>query len=66
MSPEVEAAIRGGCPVVVATQCIEGATDREVYEVGANLGYRFTPTVSGTLDGSYVRTKDAATSGPTS
>jgi L-asparaginase len=31
---EVETAIRGGCPVVVATQCVEGSTDMEVYEVG--------------------------------
>jgi L-asparaginase len=35
--PEIEAAIGGGVPVVVATQCVEGSTDMEVYEVGRSV-----------------------------
>jgi len=35
--PEIETAVRGGCPVIVATQCVEGSTDMEVYEVGRSI-----------------------------
>lgn len=35
--------------------------DREVQEVGANISYAISPLVTGSVSGSYTRTKETAT-----